>query len=99
MLLTRSRGEQLYNSYADPAGYYDVCLLIYHAADYHNPRVIADSWNNLIESTHQEIEERRAAYDERQAGRQHPPGASADGPPPAPDEGIKKQGQTQAHRP
>lgn len=48
---------QLYNSYADQAGYYDVCLLIYQAADYSNQADIEATWMNLLESTHQKIVE------------------------------------------
>lgn len=43
---------QLYHSYADQAGYYDICLLIYHAADYRNVPDIRHTWSNLIEQVH-----------------------------------------------
>lgn len=46
---------QLFNDYADQAGYYDLCLLIYHAADYRSPTTIAGTWSNLIEQTHDEV--------------------------------------------
>jgi nuclear pore complex protein Nup155 len=42
----------LYHDYADQAGYYDICLLIYHAADYRNVPDIRHTWSNLIEQIH-----------------------------------------------
>ncbi|KAH7382661.1 Non-repetitive/WGA-negative nucleoporin C-terminal-domain-containing protein [Phaeosphaeria sp. MPI-PUGE-AT-0046c] len=44
--------DELYHSYADQAGYYDICLLIYHAADYRNVPDIRHTWSNLIEQVH-----------------------------------------------
>lgn len=46
---------QLFNDYADQAGYYDLCLLIYHAADYRNHMTITSTWSNLIQQTHDEV--------------------------------------------
>ncbi|TPX11780.1 uncharacterized protein E0L32_007517 [Thyridium curvatum] len=90
---------ELFNNYADQAGYYDLCLLIYHAADYHNPRVIADTWKNLINGTHEDVEEKRAVYEEARAGRPLPEGvAIPTGPPPLPFESVSVQVQTIAHR-
>lgn len=43
---------QLYHNYADQAGYYDVCLLIYHAADHRNIPDIRNTWSNLVEQVH-----------------------------------------------
>jgi nuclear pore complex protein Nup155 len=43
---------QLYHDYADQAGYYDICLLIYHAADYRNVPDIRHTWSNLVEQIH-----------------------------------------------
>ena len=43
---------QLYHNYADQAGYYDVCLLIYHAADHRNIPDIRNTWSNLIDQVH-----------------------------------------------
>jgi nuclear pore complex protein Nup155 len=43
---------QLYHDYADQAGYYDICLLIYHAADYRSIPDIRHTWSNLIEQVH-----------------------------------------------
>ncbi|KKA27708.1 hypothetical protein TD95_002356 [Thielaviopsis punctulata] len=44
----------LYNEYADQAGYFDLCLLIYHAADYRNSTIILSTWQSLIQQTHQD---------------------------------------------
>lgn len=46
---------QLFNDYADQAGYYDLCLLIYHTANYRNPTTISGTWSNLIQQTHDEV--------------------------------------------
>jgi nuclear pore complex protein Nup155 len=43
---------QLYHNYADQAGYYDVCLLIYHVADHRNIPDVRNTWSNLIEQVH-----------------------------------------------
>jgi nuclear pore complex protein Nup155 len=88
---------QLFNNYADQAGYYDLCLLIYHAADFHNSRVIAETWENLIISTHHEIEERRQVWEETHARRPTPADEQA-APPPQPYEMVSSQIQTIAHR-
>ena len=45
---------QLYHNYADQAGYYDVCLLIYHAADHRNIPDIRNTWSNLIDQVHRQ---------------------------------------------
>ncbi|KAG6007326.1 hypothetical protein E4U21_006137 [Claviceps maximensis] len=47
--------SSLFNDYADQAGYYDVCLLIYHSANYRNPTTISGTWSNLIQQTHEEV--------------------------------------------
>ncbi|KAK2616776.1 hypothetical protein QQS21_000153 [Conoideocrella luteorostrata] len=47
--------SELFNDYADQAGYYDLCLLIYHTANYRNPTTIAGTWSNLIQQTHDEV--------------------------------------------
>ncbi|KAF2789034.1 nucleoporin-domain-containing protein [Melanomma pulvis-pyrius CBS 109.77] len=44
--------DDLYHQYADQAGYYDICLLIYHSADYRNLPDIRSTWTNLVEQTH-----------------------------------------------
>ncbi|ROT42235.1 nucleoporin Nup157/170 [Sodiomyces alkalinus F11] len=46
--------SELFNSYADKACYYDLCLLIYDAANYHNTATVKQTWSNLIEQTHEE---------------------------------------------
>lgn len=42
----------LYNEYADQAAYYDICLMIYQAAQHQNRTDIADTWDALIRQTH-----------------------------------------------
>jgi nuclear pore complex protein Nup155 len=49
----------LFNNYADQAGYCDICLLIYYAADHRNPTDVLGSWQQLLENTHEEALERR----------------------------------------
>ncbi|KAI4673715.1 uncharacterized protein J4E88_008772 [Alternaria novae-zelandiae] len=44
--------DELYHDYADQAAYYDICLLIYHAADYRSVPDIRSTWTNLIDQTH-----------------------------------------------
>ncbi|KAL1872773.1 hypothetical protein VTK73DRAFT_1379 [Phialemonium thermophilum] len=90
---------ELFNTYADQAGYFDLCLLIYHAANYHNSRVIAETWENLIKNTHYEVEERQQIWEAYRAGQPLPEGVEAPtGPPPQPYELISAQIQTIAHR-
>lgn len=90
---------QLFNGYADEAGYHDLCLLIYHAADYHNPRVIANTWKDLISSTHFQVAERRQAYEDYKSDRKVQDDVEIpDEPPPLPYEAIAAQIQTIAHR-
>lgn len=45
---------QLYNAYADQANYYDICLLIYQVAQHRNVADIRATWQNLLETTHNE---------------------------------------------
>jgi len=49
---------QLYNEYADQAGYFDICILIYQAADHRNPSDIKTTWQNLLERVHEEAADR-----------------------------------------
>jgi nuclear pore complex protein Nup155 len=42
----------LFNKFADPAGYYDVCLIIYNAADLRDPSTIKSTWQQLLEQIH-----------------------------------------------
>ena len=44
----------MYNQYADQAGYFDLCLLIYQAADHRDPTDIRNTWQNLLDRTHEE---------------------------------------------
>ncbi|KAL5119140.1 hypothetical protein ACEQ8H_002847 [Pleosporales sp. CAS-2024a] len=44
--------DELYHNYADQAGYYDICLLIYHVADHRNVPDIRHTWSNLIDQVH-----------------------------------------------
>ncbi|RMZ73349.1 non-repetitive nucleoporin [Pyrenophora seminiperda CCB06] len=44
--------DELYHDYADQAGYYDICLLIYHAADYRSVPDIRSTWTNLVDQVH-----------------------------------------------
>ncbi|MCJ1478533.1 hypothetical protein MMC13_007213 [Lambiella insularis] len=53
---------ELYNGYADQAGYYDICILIYQAADHRNPIDIKDTWRNLLDKTQQDAVDRGTAY-------------------------------------
>ncbi|XPS77466.1 hypothetical protein M3J09_009491 [Ascochyta lentis] len=47
--------DELYHNYADQAGYYDICLLIYHAADHRNIPDIRNTWSNLVEQVHKTV--------------------------------------------
>ena len=49
---------ELYNNYADQASYFDICILIYQAADHRNPSNIRSTWLNLLDRTHEETIER-----------------------------------------
>ncbi|KAL5600894.1 hypothetical protein BROUX41_005732 [Berkeleyomyces rouxiae] len=44
----------LFNDYADQAAYHDICLLIYHAAEYRNSTTILSTWQSLIIQTHED---------------------------------------------
>lgn len=85
---------QLFNGYAEAAQYYDICLLIYHAADYHGPRVISETWQNLIDSAHDEVVMQQREWED--AGR------PANNPdivqPPLPYEHVMNKVQDIAHR-
>ncbi|KAI1326107.1 nucleoporin-domain-containing protein [Xylariaceae sp. FL0255] len=56
--------SELFNNYADQAGYYDLCLVIYHVADFRNPTTIAQTWSNLIQQTHDNVRDAWARYNE-----------------------------------
>ncbi|EEP77581.1 conserved hypothetical protein [Uncinocarpus reesii 1704] len=42
----------LFNVYADPGGYYDICLQIMYLANYRNTSDVKAAWENLIKDTH-----------------------------------------------
>ncbi|RVX74564.1 hypothetical protein B0A52_01690 [Exophiala mesophila] len=44
--------DDLFNNYADNAGYYDICLLIYEVADYRDSSQIKQTWQQLLQSVH-----------------------------------------------
>ncbi|KAK1142494.1 hypothetical protein N8T08_007856 [Aspergillus melleus] len=48
----------LFNQYADPASYYDICLQIFYAADYRDPANIKITWQHLLQNLHDEVAER-----------------------------------------
>ncbi|KAI9678319.1 MAG: hypothetical protein M1817_006265 [Caeruleum heppii] len=45
---------ELFNTYADQASYFDICLLIFQAADHRNPADIRAMWQSLLDQIHQE---------------------------------------------
>ncbi|KAJ9609842.1 hypothetical protein H2200_006171 [Cladophialophora chaetospira] len=47
----------LFNNYADNAGYYDLCLLIYQVADHRDPAQIKQTWQQLLQSVHDKIDD------------------------------------------
>ena len=64
---------QLFNDFADQAGYYDVCLLIYHVADFRNASTIQVTWTNLIQQVHDELAAQHEAAEAAGPGAQIPP--------------------------
>lgn len=78
---------QLFNDFADQAGYYDLCLLIYHTADYRNSTTIFGTWTNLIQQTHDQVAESREN-----------PQSSQSAPQPMPYEVVSSKIQNIAHR-
>ncbi|KAF2153282.1 putative non-repetitive nucleoporin [Myriangium duriaei CBS 260.36] len=48
--------DDLFNQYADQAGYYDICICIYAVADHRNASDIASTWKAMIEQTHGQAE-------------------------------------------
>lgn len=85
---------QLYNDYADQASYYDLCLIIFHAADFRNAATIAQTWSALISNNHEEILEQWAEYRETRQGRQD----VGDDSPPQPYESLVTKIQDVCHR-
>lgn len=47
---------QLYNTYADPCNYYDICLLIFETANHRNGADITSTWQQYIDQKHHEVE-------------------------------------------
>lgn len=45
---------KLFNDYADQASYHDLCIVIYEAADHRNPIDIRKTWDQLVNSKHEE---------------------------------------------
>ncbi|KAK3502922.1 Non-repetitive/WGA-negative nucleoporin C-terminal-domain-containing protein [Neurospora crassa] len=89
----------LFNDFADQAGYYDLCLLIYNAADYQNPHTIKETWENLINQIHFETEQKQEVWRLIEAGEALPEGVEAlEVPPPMPYEAVVSQIQSIAHR-
>ncbi|KAI1946329.1 hypothetical protein LOZ12_002658 [Ophidiomyces ophidiicola] len=50
--------SNLFNMYADPGGYYDICLQIMHLANYRNTSDIKAAWENLIKDVHEDASEK-----------------------------------------
>ncbi|KAI5788369.1 Non-repetitive/WGA-negative nucleoporin C-terminal-domain-containing protein [Geopyxis carbonaria] len=46
----------LFNRYADPYGYLDICLAIFQAADFRGPNEIRKCWEQLITQVHKRAE-------------------------------------------
>ncbi|EXJ81072.1 hypothetical protein A1O3_07360 [Capronia epimyces CBS 606.96] len=47
----------LFNNYADNAGYYDLCLMIYQVADHRDASQIKQTWQQLLQSVHDKTTE------------------------------------------
>lgn len=47
--------SELFNSYADPLGYYDICFQIFCISDYKNPDDIFKRWELLFESKYHDF--------------------------------------------
>ncbi|EHY59224.1 hypothetical protein HRR83_001507 [Exophiala dermatitidis] len=47
----------LFNNYADNAGYYDLCLMIYQVADHRDSSQIKQTWQQLLQSVHDKTAE------------------------------------------
>ncbi|RDW58173.1 hypothetical protein BP6252_13584 [Coleophoma cylindrospora] len=48
---------ELYNSYADSASYFDICLMIYQAADHRSDADIMSTWQNILDVEHTKVAE------------------------------------------
>jgi nuclear pore complex protein Nup155 len=52
---------QLFNKYADPGSYYDICLQIFYLADYRNSADIKTTWQHLLQDIHDDTVQRGQA--------------------------------------
>ncbi|KAI0404523.1 Non-repetitive/WGA-negative nucleoporin C-terminal-domain-containing protein [Xylaria palmicola] len=86
--------SDLFNLYADQAGYYDLCLIIYHVADFRNPTTVAQTWTSLIQQTHDEVSAQLATFEAER--RRH--GVAPGDPPPQPYETLVAQIEGICHR-
>ncbi|KAI0165587.1 nucleoporin-domain-containing protein [Xylariaceae sp. FL1272] len=82
----------LFNKYADQAEYLDLCLIIFHVADFRNPTTISQTWTKLIEQTHDKVVEQWAVYNSQKGG------ATPSHPPAQPYETLVTQIQEICHR-
>lgn len=48
--------DKLFNTYAEPALYHDICIMIYQVADHRNAADIQSTWEALIQQIHQRTE-------------------------------------------
>ncbi|QSZ31850.1 hypothetical protein DSL72_001419 [Monilinia vaccinii-corymbosi] len=55
----------LFNDYADPGQYYDICLQIFAAANHHNQADIRTLWEQLLQSIQTRVEEEPRGEAER----------------------------------
>ncbi|KAL7627249.1 hypothetical protein AAE478_001438 [Parahypoxylon ruwenzoriense] len=85
---------ELFNGYADQAGYYDLCLLIYHVGNFRNSTIIAQTWSSLIQQIHENIAEQWSAYNAERRGR----GPQTGDEPPQPYKPLVGQIQSICHR-
>lgn len=60
-LISCADSLQLFNNFADNAGYYDICLLIYAVADHRDMSQIKSTWQQLLQSVHDEAVSRDSA--------------------------------------
>lgn len=48
----------MFNQYADSAGYFDLCLILFYLADHRNKSDIESTWQSLIDQTHNDAIQR-----------------------------------------
>lgn len=88
---------QLWNGYAEPAEYHDISLIIIHVADHYAPRLVADTWRDLINAAHNEVLQQQLVWDAYEtAGR--PANEPEPTQPPLPCEHVMSKVQDVAHR-